>query len=163
MRHFYLFIYIFISLFTSSCSKDNQDTSISFGDIDQRLVPYFERFEQEAIARGLSINIADNDLRAIIEDIPEQNVAGLCTYNSALPNQITIDEGFFSRSSFLYNEFIIFHELGHCVLNRNHDESSNIRGTCNSIMRSGLGNCRDNYTNDTRELYLDELFSSTQP
>jgi hypothetical protein len=55
-------------------------------------------------------------------------------------------------------EYIVFHELGHCVLNRPHTEDSFSNGVCSSIMRSGNGGCYDYYNRFTRQYYVDELF-----
>ncbi|MEL6124666.1 MAG: hypothetical protein AAFR14_13205, partial [Bacteroidota bacterium] len=62
-----------------------------------------------------------------------------------------------------YREYIIFHELGHCVLFRDHVDACFANNTWTSIMRSGHGSCFDNYTSRTRPYYIDELFSSLSP
>lgn len=69
-----------------------------------------------------------------------------------------MDETFWNTTSDRGKEFVVFHELGHCFLLRNHLEDTFLGGTCTSIMRSGTGSCRDNYGRLTRETYLDELF-----
>ena len=73
---------------------------------------------------------------------------------------MTIDKTFWNRSSELYKEFVVFHELGHCVLDRNHKEDKDSRGRCLSIMRSGLGDCLDAYSSANRTYYLNELFGN---
>jgi len=52
---------------------------------------------------------------------------------------------------------LVFHELGHCSLNLGHQEDK-VGGICQSIMRSGLGGCVDNYNATNRSDYLDDLF-----
>jgi len=57
----------------------------------------------------------------------------------------------------MQKERLVFHELGHCVLNRSHLETVGTDGHCLSIMNSAQ-RCSDNYNAQTREKYLDELF-----
>ncbi len=126
--------------------------------VDPALWSYFASFEAEAAARGLDIDLYLSNITGKIAEIEEEHVAGQCTFSSAAPNAVTIDKTFWDRSSVLFREFVVFHELGHCFLGRGHDEATNPDGTCNSIMRSGVEDCRDNYRTTTRAAYLDELF-----
>ncbi len=154
------------SLFIISCQKaidlpaDESVvfTNTQFPNVDERLWVHFSTFEEEALKRGWAVDLIKKGIHGIVKDIEEQNVAGMCSFGSHQPQLVTIDALFFERADYLYREFIVFHELGHCALFRNHDESQNRSGICVSIMRSGLGGCRDNYHEGTREGYLDELF-----
>jgi hypothetical protein len=130
-----------------------------FINVDERLHTFFERFENEANARGLDIDLNETDITANIEEIDGDGVAGQCFRPNVLTNEITIDESFLnSNASDLLKELVIFHELGHCFLQREHREDSFPTGACISIMRSGVGDCRDNYTDAFRATYIDELF-----
>ena len=120
--------------------------------------PFFQRFEEQAAERGLSIDLNQLDLIGDLQDLPGENVGGQCTYHSNNSNLVTIDEPLFNQLSDLFREFIIFHELGHCVLGRGHREDAHPNGSCISLMRSGLEDCRDNYNPATRASYIDELF-----
>lgn len=143
-----------------SCSKDPITViNPSYLGVDPELWPFFENFEKEAAFRGLNIDLSAENLTAEIDNIQERGVLGVCQYGSAINNHITIDEPFWNSSGSLYREFVVFHELGHCVLFRDHNESMNGNGICLSIMRSGTENCRDAYTDQNRKYYLDELFS----
>lgn len=160
-------IFLFVALFFLSCSEDDVEEvvePVSFANVDKELVPYFERFQQEAAARGISVDLSAADIEGVIEDLEGEHVAGQCAYgrfNS--PRLVTVDAVFWRRSSNLFKEFIVFHELGHCYLNRGHLESSFSNGVCTSIMRSGVGDCFDNYNTRTREYYIDELFGPDLP
>ena len=151
-----------IGLMILGCSQDSVEEvvePVTFPNVDEQLVPYFERFQQEAAARGISVNLATAGIEGVVEEIDEQHVAGQCSYNRFNnPRLVTVDASFWRRSSNLFKEFIVFHELGHCYLNRGHLESSFSNGVCTSIMRSGVGDCFDNYNQNTRDYYLDELF-----
>jgi len=130
-----------------------------FPNVDQRLHSFFIKFEEEARARGMEIDINQTSVTAVIDEIDGQGVAGQCHRPNVLTNDIVIDESFInSNASDLLKELVVFHELGHCFLQRPHREDTYPTGACISIMRSGTGDCRDNYTNAFRDVYIDELF-----
>lgn len=144
----------------------NEPEMTLFPEVDAALHTYFSRFEHEARQRGLSYDLKALGITGVIEEIDEENIAGQCAYRRFYsPRQITLDKSFWERSSDLLKEFIVFHELGHCVLNRSHLETSFSNGVCSSIMRSGNGDCFDYYSRTTRAYYIDELFEieSSQP
>ena len=115
-------------------------------------------FEAAATERGFDINLRTSGITGEIKSISEDEVAGQCNYQSHAPNHVIIDAAFWTEASDRYREFVVFHELGHCDLGRDHREDAYSNGACQSIMRSGLGECIDNYNPFTRETYLDELF-----
>ena len=133
----------------------------TYPDVDEALWPYFQRFEAEAAARGLTVDLADAYITGHISDIPTNQVIGQCSYSTNDPHRVTIDKPFWDQASDLAREFVVFHELGHCYLARVHDESMDARGICLSIMRSGTGACRDLYNAGTRGGLIQELFSET--
>lgn len=150
-----------IFLMTACNSDDGPEEVIepgTFPGVDERLWPFFSRFEDQARLRGIEINLAQSGVTGAIIEIDEDDVAGTCNFNSRRPNHVTIDQSFWDFAPFLIREFVVFHELGHCELFRDHKEDQNEHGFCISIMRSGSQGCRDNYSNDTRPGYLDELF-----
>lgn len=126
--------------------------------VDEALWVYFERFEKEAARRGVGLNLAYSGVTGRVENITEDGIAGQCNYHSHADNHVIIDLDYWERATDLGREFVVFHELGHCELLRAHREDYHTDGTCASIMRSGSGSCRDNYTTLTRGRYLDELF-----
>lgn len=161
-------IFIFgILLFFSSCLEDEaldpttDEEFLPLGEfpgVDPELWPFYANFEAEAAARGLDIDLYLANISGEIAEIEQEHVAGSCTFSSDAPNSIIIDQTFWNQSSDLFREFVVFHELGHCFLGRGHEEGTNPNGTCTSIMRSGVEDCRDNYRTTTREAYLNELF-----
>lgn len=135
----------------------------SFTNVDERLWSYFEEFEKQAAARGLNYNLNQFNLTGAISDIHDDGVAGSCSYGGRRPNSVTIDMPFWDRAGFFSREMVVFHELGHCVLGRNHTEALTNNGYCASIMRSGTGKCRTLYNTQNKEYYLDELFETLTP
>ncbi len=166
----YLFATILSLLFFSACQKDTAfieeeptaviETTKSYANTPVELWEYYQRFEEEAALRGENIDLNSKNLTAEIMEIEDYGVAGTCSFSSHAPNHIVIDESFFNQTSELLKEMVIFHELGHCVLFRGHNEATYANGTCASIMRSGVEGCRDNYRTSTRKVYLDELFTT---
>jgi hypothetical protein len=142
----------------SSCAKDIANFERQYSNVDTELWTFYSNFEYEAEKRGVTVNLQQLQVSGEIAEIDEAGVAGSCQYGSAISNHVTIDETFWRKSSNSFKEFIVFHELGHCALNRGHDETQNEEGLCLSIMRSGLGNCVDAYSTVNRTAYLDELF-----
>lgn len=155
-------VFFGLILALAACNKDEQSEvvkPVKFPNVADELVPFFEKFEEEALRRGIKVDLANANIRGEIKEIEKDHVAGQCSYSRFNnPRQVTIDETFWGRSSTLFKEFIVFHELGHCYLDRSHLESSFSNGVCVSIMRSGVGDCFDNYRQSTREGYIDELF-----
>lgn len=126
-------------------------------EVDSRLWDYFSSFEEEAASRGININLRDLEITGVIENISEDGIAGTCQYGRHI-HHVTIDLGYWNRSSFLGREMVVFHELGHCALDLGHQEMEDINGNCLSIMNSGTSGCRVLYSQANREYYLDELF-----
>ncbi|NRB51143.1 MAG: hypothetical protein HRU41_25960 [Saprospiraceae bacterium] len=138
----------------SACEREQAVPS----KVDEALQPYFERFDQEARARGLDFSVEMEELEADIIGIERDGVLGQCHYSEQAPNIVEVDDEFWARASDLEKEYVVFHELGHCVLGRNHNDDRNADGTCSSIMQSGLTSCRVAYGPANRALFLDELF-----
>ncbi len=138
--------------------EPNELNSTSFQNVDEELWPFFAAFEAEAARRNIKYDLNELQISGTIVALHQGNVAGVCSYSSYQPNALQIDADFWSIASDLYKEMIVFHELGHCVIGRGHYEATDNHGNCISVMRSGIGNCRDNYMTVTREDYLDELF-----
>jgi hypothetical protein len=151
--------YVLIGLI-GACDEPEEvaPIQVKYPNVDPQLRTYFQRFEEEAAARGLSVDLTTTGITGTIVEIDDKHVLGQCSYPRARPNQVTIDRTFWSLGSDLFREFVVFHELGHCFLFRSHLEQQLSNGACASIMRSGTGPCLDNYSSRTRAFYVDELF-----
>ena len=162
---------LFLAFNLSSCYESDeseqdaqQSTQVrSYAGVDERLWPYFSNFEREAAERNIRVDLTLTNITGAIEEIHEDGVAGSCSYGGRQrTNDVTVDSEFWNRANVFYREYIVFHELGHCFLFRDHDDACLSNRTWESIMRSGTTRtCRDNYNSQTREYYLDELFGLT--
>ena len=169
-RIIFLTFPVFLIVGLGACTEEEEvirepvvEAPIGYPGVDERLWPYFERFEEEGQLRNTPIDLRAARVTGQIEEIAQDadnsgQVLGQCNYRRNSQHQVTIDENFWNRASDRGREFVVFHELGHCFLLRDHLETAFANGACTSIMRSGTGACRDNYTSFTRDTYLEELF-----
>lgn len=147
-----------IGLLMSSCAKENSDNLVVEElTIDAELLPYFERFVAEGAERGITINLVEKRIEGFLIDIEETDVAGQCSYSATSTRKVNIDINYWNRATDLEKEFVVFHELGHCYLERTHSDTQENR-ICTSIMHSGTSGCRFRYNAISRSEYLDELF-----
>ncbi len=149
-----IYVVICCWLGLSACEKEQAVPA----KVDEALQPYFERFIEEAEERGLDFSIEMEELQADIINIDQDGVLGQCHYSEQAPNIVEVDNQFWDRASDMEKEYVVFHELGHCVLGRDHNDARNNDGSCSSIMQSGLTTCRVTYNSSNRTSYLNELF-----
>lgn len=152
-----MYVILILASVFSACFQDTPLTEELTNETNSALQSYYASFEREAALRGYDVDLDDLDLVSTIEEIEEDGIAGTCHYNSQESNRITIDLTFWQNANQSTRELVVFHELGHCVLFRDHLEDENNQNTCLSIMNSGTSGCRVRYA-DNREYYLDELF-----
>lgn len=96
-------------------------------------MPYVHSFEQQFNVR---VNVP------VISNKIDSNKAGVCYVWSDGYREIQINSQHWSSFSEEQKEQLVFHELGHCVFDLNHDDSRlQYRTSCpNSIMRSFMFN-----------------------
>ena len=129
-------------------------------NVDERLLPFFDRYEAEAARRGITVDLSAFQLEGFIHEIAEGGVAGECTYDPNAPNTLVVDEELWDgpNTTDLLREYVVFHELGHCERLRMHREDRDPDNVCVSVMASGTSGCNVRYNPSNREILLDELF-----
>lgn len=150
---------LFILIFTN-CKKDKVYA------VPKELQPYIDSFIAEAKARG--INLVIDDLVIIYEknlNVNGVDAAGVCTFSKKDPHTIKLDTTSGNwQNSLSSREQLIFHELGHCVLNREHTDIKFASDNYKSIMKPTgeqlYGSVAALYK---RSYYLDELFNESIP
>ena len=150
-----LIILLFSIILFQSCAKNENEHFI-----ERQLETYFEEFSEEAQERGIEVDFDDLEISAYVENIEKVGTLGQCQQYSDGTKEVVIDENYWKNLSNSEKEFLVFHELGHCVLGRDHLDASDERGNCISIMQSGEGDCRMRFRRNNREEYLDELFEN---
>lgn len=153
----YLSIFLLIIITFASCAKEETAITENYFIADE-LQPYFDRFVTAGLERGYQIDLAAAKIEGFLSLISDSGVVGQCQFDENSPHTIRIDKRYWNNATELEKEYVVFHELGHCYLERLHRDESNTNGTCVSLMESGLGECRANYRASTRADYLDELF-----
>lgn len=147
------FFTLSILLLSTSCTKENDAL------VEAEIEVYFIRFADEAALRNIEIDFSELQIDGYFSEINEVGVVGQCQTFSDDSKDLVIEIEYWQGLKDLEKEFLIFHELGHCVLARSHLNTQDENGFCSSMMQSGSGECIDNYNAETRATYLDELFA----
>ena len=83
------------------------------------LQPLVAKFEEKAAEQGRTIDI--KNLYAQLTEALAEGVNGECNAGDGTPI-VKIAKAFWENASLGAQELVLFHELGHCVLDRVHDE-----------------------------------------
>ena len=151
-----LFSFIFLLL---SC-KDEELTAPMIND---ELQPYIDRFYSEAESRGISL--AENMDAFINSDTVACGQGHSPEFNGMFSKPtIIINEDCWGNLNDVAREILVFHELGHALLNRLHIDGNLPNGHKKSIMCAGVDfDCSGmpDYLNCPayRDYYVDELFN----
>lgn len=147
--------------------------------VDSRLAPYYDLFLQVGKINGSDYSTDNLILEIIdIDKVKNPDTVGYCTVHTdqRLVNpvqseymvvpKVSIDKKFFMTASHQAKINLIFHELGHCVLNRSHDETYGQYGYPKSLMYPLI--MYDDYSTDIfiellSVYYYQELFQPLTP
>ena len=152
-----------IVLFQLSC-KDSHEYRV-----DTEFTQYLQRFEDEAAKKDKYFDLESTGLIIEFANLKD-NIAGLTHYEQ--PIRIEIDKTYWNeikgyQGEDLMKENLIFHELGHGLLNRDHLNTTLENGDWKSIMCGGTmvdnRNWNINYRGMRRTYYIDELFNESTP
>jgi len=149
-------------IFTFSSCKDHNEYRVG-----SEFSEYLQRFQNDAAKRGRTFNVETEGLIIEFANLKD-NTAGLTHYED--PIRVEIDETYWNDISEtagadLMKEDLIYHELGHGLLNRTHLNDAFENGDWKSMMCGGdKVNDRAwniNYHGERRAYYLDELFDES--
>lgn len=97
--------------------------------VDDRLEPYVQMFIEESITQRVLVNI--NNLTVVfmshermIERSKNPNVIGLCSGRGHNNPVVYINEKYWDSASEEDRMVLMYHELGHCVLGREHNNAA---------------------------------------
>jgi len=159
----YLALIVLSTILFTSC-KDSDEYRV-----DSEFADYLNRFIVQAALHGRTFNPSKDGLIIEFADLKNNN-AGLTHYEN--PIRIEIDRTYWNAiskhgnskwaSADLMKENLIFHELGHGLLGRDHLNTTLENGDWKSIMCGGdkvNGRAWNiNYRGVRRTYYIDELF-----
>ncbi len=128
--------------------------------IDTELAPYVDAFLAEGRQRGREFNISETGLTVEFSNQLDPGVAGICYFGDYL---VQIDQLYWNTLSEDQKEFLMHHELGHCLLRRVHLDRFFDDGVPRSIMKSGTSSTTISanpvpFFGFRKRYYLDELF-----
>lgn len=137
--------------------------SIPYGfGVHETLVPYVRSFELEGQRHlGPKFRVKNIDIgfgtAKMIDLEGDNDTVGFC--DVVMPRRlIIIDLDYFKRRTEAEREELIFHELGHCILNRDHEELKDEHGPISIMYPYTLG--ESTYA-PMRDRYITELFINT--
>lgn len=126
------------------------------------LRPYVSRFlvDMARYRDPLSVKVAKVQVKVIdieLATLTNKTQAGVCLMYSNIPVSIRVDLKTWSKMTDTAKEMLIYHELGHCILDREHRNDRTKLGYSNSIMDEE-DKIPDWLYEARREHYLRELF-----
>lgn len=117
--------------------------------------PFVDSFVHQAKIRGLDVTPQLTEMSFLFGNIGKDQITGTCNLKSHI---VVLDSIWWDKYSSTNREFLVAHELGHCVLGRKHTDSITPRFECVSIMR-GEVDCWCNFASQNwKKYYYDELF-----
>jgi hypothetical protein len=148
------FFCLFILLITLhfSCTHEHSQ------HIPSEIRSYVDEFSSDAKDKGIDIDLKNFTLDVSFTSLPDAE--GRCYFDG---NKVQIDSNFWNRSNQIQRRFIVYHELGHCILDRRHDNTTLPNGECKSLMRGDVYNCSENLVSEKWwDYYLSELFVNNE-
>ncbi len=145
---------VFFLLF--GCKKDKIEYIV-----DSDFEEYVQRFINEAAARGVEIDFSDTGLLIEYSDRIVDGASGYCYLGE---HHIVIDKSEWTALTDTQKEYLLFHELGHCELDRRHKNDQFENLLWESLMRGDpLVGTQQNipvpYYGFRKNYYRDELFN----
>lgn len=132
--------YLLLVLLLAGCGK---------ASVDPELQPYLDSFQSDTnVQIATPVTLKFGDIRESAED-------GLCENGLGIP-VITIDKTAWAQADDTNRKLLVYHELGHCVLGRSHDDTINADGTHESIMFHSSQELHNEFQNNPAP-YLKEL------
>lgn len=144
------YLNLILVLLLTACGKASEEVNkLRLEYVEEELKPYVISFYLEGLKRNKEVNV--EGIKASVKTVTNkygERVVGVCFMGQ---KSLEVDKEYWSYASYNEKENLMFHELGHCLLLRNHSESYN------SIMYSTM--LSSNFYEDNRVQLLNELFN----
>ena len=101
-------------------------------DVDPIFEPYVQAFVDEAAMRGIDIDYRSTGLTMRLSEVAQTDASGRCFTRD---NVVEINKAVWVQGFENFKTRLIFHELGHCTLNRRHRNDRFDNGLWKSNMR----------------------------
>lgn len=157
-------VYMLLLLLMGGVIAGSCEENVPAYNVELEFQEYVDRFIAEAAERGQTIDFSESGLSIQFRDAVSKESGGVCYLGQ---HRIEIEKFFWDDASDLQREGLIFHELGHCELDRRHRNDLLPNGEWASRMRGdpvpeGLS-VAINYTETRKEYYTNELFDQSTP
>ncbi|MCO4792814.1 MAG: hypothetical protein KC493_03820 [Bacteriovoracaceae bacterium] len=161
---------VFLGIFSSSCGinkhfdkqKKPEGYVRQFSTTDDRFKSHVTKFENHAKIKTGNMNFKINDIPINFGDTENEQYVGVCFSYSDGKKEILIKAIWWNMASNDAKESLIFHELGHCALDRNHNEDHILNSKGEkiraSVMHPAIVSSRD--YNEYYDGYVHELFTT---
>lgn len=116
---------------------------------------YVQSFEQVSAEHGRNVEVTD--LIVKLADLPDPRERGVCEIATGQTPVIIIDINHWNNATESDREQLMFHELGHCVLTRYHNNGTLPGGIPSSVMNSFR--IADVIYDTNHDHYMEELFN----
>ena len=152
------FLYLsLIVVLLVGCAEDPPEINV-----DPVFQEFVDQFIVEAARFGQEIDFSDTGLSIQFRDVTDRASAGVCLGN----HRIEIETVAWAARSDLGKQDLIFHELGHCELDRRHRNDKLANGEWASNMRGDPipdgCNVTINYAGTRLDYYVGEMFLQTE-
>lgn len=141
----------------------SKEYSRQFDSTDKRLKPYVQAFEREAALVLDRPNFKVGDIPVNFGDTENSDFVGVCfTYHDG-SREVIIRKRWWDHADEKARQAIVFHELGHCRLDRGHNDQVIMQD--DREIRLSLMHSRMVYLNDYQQMeeeYHHELFTKQQ-
>lgn len=140
--------------------RQKTDESRQFATTDSAFATYVATFEQQGAQKTGNPDFRIGDIPINFGDTENPHFQGVCFEYSDGTKEIIIQKNWWDNVDQSYRESLLFHELGHCRLGREHDNTlvpSNDGDKKLSMMSAVIVNSNEYSAN--RDAYLTELFT----
>lgn len=165
-------IVIVILLSLTGCQSSSQPEPVQYS-VPAEVEPYLKSFREEATKRNKSVS-TDN-LIVTFGTAQAEDICGQCILENGKTPRIILNSDDFCWETANTNEreCLVFHELGHCLLNRLHKTETFPNGAYVSLMNPNnvavYATCHypiggdECDKRDRRDYYINELFDASTP
>jgi hypothetical protein len=140
---------ILVAVIVSGCGKGTNT-------IDPALLPMYNNFVSDAAAAGVDVS-NNQGITVQFAQLEEQNslgeLIGECSDLGYGGGTVSIDTNFWTHSTPIAQKLLMYHELGHCLLDEGHSTDPN------AIMYPIINNS-ENYAITGLQEQLDQLFAN---
>lgn len=122
-------------------------------EIDPEILPYVERFEEKCHCK-VDMVIKFNNMSGFPE-----GTAGVCNVFFGPNRRVYLTKKYWQYYTDQNKQQLVFHELGHCILNRDHD-TTRMKGYYSQYPNSYMAPVMFDYPTELEEHYIQELFKN---